>query len=76
MDITKNKVGYEINFTKYFYEYKPLRSLSEIGKDLLKLDEESGNINGSLNSAFQYYGKAFSAGKDKAKLTGIKYNSW
>ena len=40
MDRVKDKVGYEINFTKYFYQYKPLRSLKEITQDLLKLDEE------------------------------------
>lgn len=40
MDREKDKVGYEINFTKYFYKYKPLRSLEEITQDLLKLDAE------------------------------------
>lgn len=40
MDREKDKVGYEINFTKYFYKYKPIRSLKEITQDLLKLDEE------------------------------------
>jgi len=40
MDRSKDKTGYEINFTKYFYKYKPLRSLEEITQDLLKLDEE------------------------------------
>ena len=44
MDESKNKVGYEINFTKYFYKYKPLRSLSEITQDLLKLEDESENL--------------------------------
>jgi type I restriction enzyme M protein len=44
MDESKNKVGYEINFTKYFYKYKPLRSMSEITQDLLKLEEESENL--------------------------------
>ena len=44
MDESKNKVGYEINFTKYFYKYKPLRSISEITQDLLKLEEESENL--------------------------------
>ena len=33
MDRSKDKVGYEINFTKEFYEYKPLRNLEEIRKD-------------------------------------------
>ena len=40
----KNKVGYEINFTKYFYKYKPLRSVGDIAKDLLKLEEESKGL--------------------------------
>ncbi len=30
IDENKTKTGYEINFTKYFYQYKPLRSLKEI----------------------------------------------
>lgn len=40
----KNKVGYEINFTKYFYTYKPLRSLQEITADLMKLEAESQDL--------------------------------
>lgn len=34
------KVGYEISFTRYFYEYKPLRPLDEIGGDIKKLEDE------------------------------------
>ena len=44
MDRSKDKIGYEINFTKYYYKYKPLRSLEEITKDLLKLEEESEGL--------------------------------
>ena len=44
MDRNKDKVGYEINFTKYFYKYKPLRSLDEITQDLLELDKESDGL--------------------------------
>ena len=44
IDFDKNKVGYEINFTKYFYQYKPLRSSEEITNELLKLEEESQNL--------------------------------
>ncbi len=44
MDRNRDKVGYEINFTKYFYKYKPLRSLEEITQDLLKLEEESEGL--------------------------------
>jgi len=43
-DRAKDKVGYEISFTKYFYEYKPLRSTAEITADLLKLDEDTENL--------------------------------
>lgn len=44
MDRKKDKVGYEINFTKYFYKYKPLRSLGEITLNLLELEQESENL--------------------------------
>jgi len=44
MDRNKDKVGYEINFTKYFYQYKPLRSLGDITSDLLELEKESEGI--------------------------------
>jgi type I restriction enzyme M protein len=44
IDWDKNKVGYEINFTKYFYTYKPLRSLQEITSDLMRLEEESETL--------------------------------
>ena len=41
IDMSKTKVGYEINFTKYFYAFKPLRSLDEIRADILRLEESS-----------------------------------
>lgn len=41
IDKKKIKTGYEINFTKYFYEFKPLRSLAEIKADILALKESS-----------------------------------
>lgn len=44
MDREKDSVGYEINFTKYFYQYKPLRSSEEITKDLLELERESESL--------------------------------
>ena len=40
MDRSKDKVGYEINFTKYFYQFSPLRSLEEISNNLKSLDKE------------------------------------
>lgn len=41
IDESKTKTGYEINFTKYFYEFKPLRSLADIKADILALEESS-----------------------------------
>ena len=40
IDRSKDSVGYEINFTKYFYKFIPLRGLEEISKDLKNLDDE------------------------------------
>ena len=44
MDRSKDKIGYEISFTRYFYEYSLLRSTAEIGAELLALDEETENL--------------------------------
>lgn len=44
LDRSKDKIGYEINFTKEFYKYNPLRSLEEIRKDILKLEEETEGL--------------------------------
>lgn len=43
IDENKSQVGYEINFTRYFYQYKPLRSLEEIRADILKLEAANQN---------------------------------
>jgi type I restriction enzyme M protein len=44
IDFDKTRIGYEINFTKYFYEYKPLRSLDEIRADILALEQETDGL--------------------------------
>ncbi|OLE54407.1 MAG: restriction endonuclease subunit M [Acidobacteria bacterium 13_1_20CM_3_53_8] len=44
IDHSKTKFGYEINFTKYFYQFKPLRSLSEIRADILALEAETDGM--------------------------------
>lgn len=41
IDPSKTKTGYEINFTKYFYEFKSLRSLEEIKADIMALEEKT-----------------------------------
>jgi len=44
MDRNKDKVGYEINITRYFYQYKPLRPLKEIKADILELEGETEGL--------------------------------
>lgn len=38
------KVGYEISFTRYFYEYKPPRDLKEIEADIQKTETELAKL--------------------------------
>lgn len=44
VDESKTNIGYEINFTKYFYQYKPLRSLDEIRADIFALEAETDSM--------------------------------
>ena len=44
IDHSKTNIGYEINFTKYFYQYKPLRSLEEIRKDIMEIEQETDGL--------------------------------
>ena len=44
IDRKKDKVGYEINFNRYFYQYTPLRSLEEITDELLALERKSEGL--------------------------------
>lgn len=44
VDTKKTKIGYEINFTKYFYKAKPLKDIKEILKTLNKIDDETKNL--------------------------------
>lgn len=44
VDESKTKVGYEINFNRYFYQYTPPRPLEEIETDLRKIETEIGRM--------------------------------
>jgi len=48
MDETKTKVGYDINFNRYFYKYVPPRSLAEIEADLGKIEREIADMLGEV----------------------------
>lgn len=38
------KIGYEISFNKYFYRHKPLRSMDEVAKDIIKLEKQAEGL--------------------------------
>lgn len=44
VDESKTKVGYEINFNRYFYKYTPPRPLEEIEADLKAIEKEIGEL--------------------------------
>ena len=44
MDRSKDKVGYEINFTKYFYKFISLRTIEVISQDLNSLEREINQL--------------------------------
>jgi len=44
INLDSTKIGYEISFNKYFYTHKPLRSLEEVAKDILELEEASEGL--------------------------------
>ena len=39
-----DRVGYQINFTRYCYKYERLRSVEEITRDILALDAETEGL--------------------------------
>jgi len=44
VDESKTKIGYEINFNRYFYQYTPPRPLDEIESDLKKIEGEIADM--------------------------------
>ncbi len=44
IDRERDKIGYEINFNRYFYQYTPLRSLKEIADEMLELERKSEGL--------------------------------
>lgn len=44
IDESKTRIGYEINFNRYFYKYQPPRPLEEIEADLKKIEKEIADM--------------------------------
>ena len=43
-DKKDTKIGYEINFAKYFYKHQPPRALEDIAKDILAIEQETDGL--------------------------------
>jgi len=43
-DDKETKIGYEINFAKYFYKHVPPRVLSDIAKDIFAIEQETEGL--------------------------------
>ena len=50
MDRSKDKIGYEINFTKYFYKLIKLRDVEEISREITFLDAEIAKLSQDLKN--------------------------
>lgn len=44
VDESKTRIGYEINFNRYFYKYQPPRPLEEIEADLKRIEREIADM--------------------------------
>ena len=44
VDESKTKIGYEVNFNRYFYKYTPPRPLEEIERDLKQIEKEIADM--------------------------------
>ncbi len=44
IDLDKTKIGFEISFNKYFYQHQALRSIEEVGQEILALEQENEGL--------------------------------
>lgn len=44
INLDGTKIGYEISFNKYFYQYKSLRSMDEVATDIIDLEQKAEGL--------------------------------
>ncbi|CAG19294.1 type I restriction-modification system subunit M [Photobacterium profundum] len=44
INIDSTKIGYEISFNKHFYQHKPLRSIDDVAKDIIALEQKAEGL--------------------------------
>jgi type I restriction enzyme M protein len=55
VDESKTKIGYEIPFTRHFYEYVPPRPLAEIEREIKELEDEIRVFGDRGNCVFRFF---------------------
>ncbi|MCB0168737.1 MAG: SAM-dependent DNA methyltransferase, partial [Anaerolineae bacterium] len=53
IDDSKTAIGYEIPFTRHFYQYQPLRPVESIIADIRALEAETDGLLGKITSALE-----------------------
>ncbi|MNO09570.1 hypothetical protein D3C81_2328290 [compost metagenome] len=38
------KIGYEISFNKHFYKHQPLRSMDEVAREIVALEQQAEGL--------------------------------
>lgn len=44
INLESTRIGYEINFNKYFYRHKPLRGMDEVARDIVALEQQAEGL--------------------------------
>ena len=44
INLDSTKIGYEVSFNKHFYLHKPLRSLEDVAKDIIALENKAEGL--------------------------------
>lgn len=60
INLDSTKIGYEISFNKYFYRHQPLRSMEDVAKDIVTLEQQAEGLIAEV------------LGLEVAEVTGVK----
>ncbi|MDO6547331.1 type I restriction-modification system subunit M [Pseudoalteromonas carrageenovora] len=44
INLDSTKIGYEVNFNKFFYQHRPLRTMDEVAQDIINLEKKTEGL--------------------------------
>lgn len=62
INLDSTKIGYEISFNKYFYQHKPLRSMTDVATDIVQLEQQTEGLIAEI------------LGLEVADVSGVKHD--